>query len=123
MKLASLKDGRDGSLVVVSRDLSRCLDASQLAPTMQAALDDWSKVAPQLGELQNLQAQQPTPGFRQRRHQVIDVDIYIAHARAFLVRAIAGGETYPTAWGRTRKEAEHWAAQEALLTLEEQSQA
>ncbi len=42
-----------------------------------------------------------------------------AHARAFLVRAVAGGETYPTAWGRTRKEAEHWAAQEALLTLAE----
>jgi len=44
-----------------------------------------------------------------------------AHARAFLVRAIAGGESYATAWGRTRKEAEHWAAQEALLTLAEQS--
>jgi len=46
-----------------------------------------------------------------------------AHARAFLVRAIAGGESYPTAWGRTRKEAEHWAAQEALLTLAEQNSA
>ncbi len=46
-----------------------------------------------------------------------------AHARAFLVRAVAGGETYPTAWGRTRKEAEHWAAQEALLTLAGQSRA
>jgi ribonuclease-3 len=44
-----------------------------------------------------------------------------AHARAFLVRALSGGESFPTAWGRTRKEAEHWAAQEALLTLEERA--
>lgn len=42
-----------------------------------------------------------------------------AHARAFLVRAHAGDEAFPTAWGRTRKEAEGWAAFEALLLLEE----
>ena len=35
MKLASLKGGRDGRLVVVSRDLSRCADASAVAPTLQ----------------------------------------------------------------------------------------
>ena len=40
MKLASLKDGRDGRLVIVSRDLSRAVDATDIAPTMQAALDD-----------------------------------------------------------------------------------
>ncbi|NIA27827.1 MAG: 2-keto-4-pentenoate hydratase, partial [Desulfobulbaceae bacterium] len=38
MKLATLKGGRDGRLVVVSRDLARCLDASSMAPTLQAAL-------------------------------------------------------------------------------------
>jgi len=41
-----------------------------------------------------------------------------AHARAFLVRARAGESCFPSAWGRTRKEAERWAAHEALLTLE-----
>lgn len=41
-----------------------------------------------------------------------------AHARAFLVAAEAGGVRYPSAWGRTRKEAEMWAAYEALLVLE-----
>ena len=39
MKLASLKSGRDGLLVVVSRDLSRCAEANAVAPTLQAALD------------------------------------------------------------------------------------
>ena len=39
------------------------------------------------------------------------------NARAFLVRAQAGGRAFPSAWGRTMKEAEHWAAYEALLDL------
>ena len=48
MKLATLKSGgRDGTLVVVSRDLSRAVKA-QAAPTLQAALDAWSEVAPRL---------------------------------------------------------------------------
>ncbi len=42
-----------------------------------------------------------------------------AHARAFLVRARTPASTFPSAWGRTRKEAEHWAAYEALLVLDE----
>jgi len=40
-----------------------------------------------------------------------------AHAKAFLVCAEADGERFPSAWGRTRKEAESWAAHEALLVL------
>lgn len=48
MKLASLKDGRDGQLVIVSRDLSKAADATDIAPTLQAALDDWDVLAPQL---------------------------------------------------------------------------
>jgi len=39
MKLASLKHGRDGSLIVVSRDLTKATNAADIAPTMQAALD------------------------------------------------------------------------------------
>ena len=48
MKLASLKHGRDGQLVVVSRDLSKATSASDIAPTLQAALDEWDVLAPQL---------------------------------------------------------------------------
>jgi fumarylacetoacetate (FAA) hydrolase len=51
MKLASLKSGRDGRLVVVSSDLAWYADATQIAPTLQAALDDWDRVA---GDLENL---------------------------------------------------------------------
>ncbi len=46
-----------------------------------------------------------------------------AHARAFLVAARAVARRFPSAWGRTRKEAERWAAHEALLVLEAESQA
>jgi len=42
-----------------------------------------------------------------------------AHARAFLIQAELRGESFPPAWGRTRKEAESWAAHEALLVLRE----
>ena len=48
MKLASLKSGRDGRLVIVSGDLKRAVLASSIAPTMQAALDDWAGIAPAL---------------------------------------------------------------------------
>lgn len=48
MKLASLKGGRDGRLVVVSRDLSRAALVADIAATLQAALDDWAALAPKL---------------------------------------------------------------------------
>jgi fumarylacetoacetate (FAA) hydrolase len=49
MKLASLKGpGRDGRLVVVSRDLTRAVEVPRIAPTLQAALDDWAALAPAL---------------------------------------------------------------------------
>ena len=48
MKLASLKGGRDGRLVVVSNDLAWCADASSIAPTLQAALDNWDDLEPLL---------------------------------------------------------------------------
>ena len=41
-----------------------------------------------------------------------------AHARAFLVAARVEDRTFPSAWGRTEKEAERWAAHEALLVLQ-----
>jgi fumarylacetoacetate (FAA) hydrolase len=48
MKLASLKDGRDGRLVVVSRDLTRYADATSIAPTLQSALDNWKRTEARL---------------------------------------------------------------------------
>ncbi|AWF79448.1 2-keto-4-pentenoate hydratase [Microbulbifer sp. A4B17] len=51
MKLASLKSGRDGQLVVVSDDLTRMVPAGDIAPTMQSALDNWASVS---GELEKL---------------------------------------------------------------------
>ena len=52
MKLATLKNGtRDGKLVVVSKDLTRFTDASFLMPTLQAALDDWQRIAPHLAAM------------------------------------------------------------------------
>jgi fumarylacetoacetate (FAA) hydrolase len=52
MKLGSLKEGgRDGTLIVVSRDLSRAVRADGIAPTLQRALEDWSNIAPRLNAL------------------------------------------------------------------------
>ena len=51
MKLASLKHGRDGRLVVVSQDLNWFTDAFLIAPTLQAALDDWDNCGPRLQAL------------------------------------------------------------------------
>ena len=52
MKLATLRNGRpDGQLVVVSADLARCVSAGRIVPTLQAALDDWERVAPALTNL------------------------------------------------------------------------
>ena len=52
MKLGSLKEGgRDGSLIVVSRDLTRAVRATGIASTLQQALDDWSNAAPRLNAL------------------------------------------------------------------------
>jgi fumarylacetoacetate (FAA) hydrolase len=51
VKLASLKGGRDGRLAVVSRDLTRAVPATGIAPTLQAALDDWARARPALESL------------------------------------------------------------------------
>ena len=52
MKLGSLKEGgRDGTLVVVSRDLGRCRAVPAIARTLLAAMDDWATVEPQLRQV------------------------------------------------------------------------
>lgn len=52
MKLATLKDStRDGKLVVVSKDLTRCSEVGHIARTLQAALDDWAHAGPRLARV------------------------------------------------------------------------
>jgi fumarylacetoacetate (FAA) hydrolase len=49
MKLATLRNGsRDGALTIVSRDLKRAVSATAIAPTLQAAIDDWHRLVPAL---------------------------------------------------------------------------
>jgi fumarylacetoacetate (FAA) hydrolase len=106
MKLASLKHGRDGKLVVVSRDLTRCADASPAAATMQDALDDWDTAAPRLKEIADALekgsvAHQP---FDQancaaplpRSHGWADGSAYVNHVA--LVRKARGAELPPSFW-------------------------
>ena len=98
MKLASLKGGRDGRLVVVSHDLGRCIDASAVVPTLQAALDDWATVKPELEKLAARVDGGEGDGFDQsdcasplpRAYQWADGSAYINHVE--LVRKARGAE-------------------------------
>ncbi len=101
MKLATLKDGtRDGRLVVVSKDLTRYCAADNIAPTMQAALDNWDEVAPKLEALYtDVQHEAvPTERFHEREahsplpraYQWADGSAYINHVE--LVRKARGAE-------------------------------
>ena len=100
MKLASLKSGRDGKLVVVSKDLTKYTDASHVAPTLQAALDDWDTAAPKLNALaKDLElGSVPTERFHEhdcasplpRAYQWADGSAYINHVE--LVRKARGAE-------------------------------
>jgi len=100
MKLASLKSGRDGRLVVVSRDLARCAPAGGIAPTLQAALDDWARAEPLLQALSDKLNSGEIPGqpFDQtacasplpRAYQWADGSAYINHVE--LVRKARGAE-------------------------------
>jgi fumarylacetoacetate (FAA) hydrolase len=106
MKLASLKGGRDGRLVVVSNDLAWCADAGHIAPTLQAALDDWERHEPQLRLLatdlahgtipkdrfHERQAAAPLP----RAYQWADGSAYVNHVE--LVRKARGAEMPASFW-------------------------
>ena len=100
MKLASLNSGRDGRLVVVSRDLAWCCAADAIAPTLQAALDDWGRIAPRLEVLARDVEHQTVPLERfhereaasplPRAYQWADGSAYINHVE--LVRKARGAE-------------------------------
>ncbi|MDB5471011.1 MAG: 2-keto-4-pentenoate hydratase [Caulobacter sp.] len=106
MKLASLKSGRDGKLVVVSNDLAWCFDASAAAPTLQAALDDWERSEPILKALSaslevggvprerfhEHDAMSPLP----RAYQWADGSAYVNHVA--LVRKARGAEMPDSFW-------------------------
>ncbi|MDO1559224.1 fumarylacetoacetate hydrolase family protein [Brevundimonas sp. 2R-24] len=106
MKLASLKSGRDGRLVVVSDDLHWYTDAFLIAPTLQAALDDWERCGPELralaeslehdavprGRFHERQAAAPLP----RAYQWADGSAYVNHVE--LVRKARGAEMPESFW-------------------------
>jgi len=69
MKLASLKGGRDGRLVVVSGDLAWYAPAERIAPTLQAALDDWARCEPELRGLAESLEHGAAPRERFREHE------------------------------------------------------
>lgn len=107
MKLASLKRGRDGALLVVSRDLARAVEATDIAPTLQAALDDWDRAAPRLAERDALlndgrcresfvfdpaEVASPLP----RAFQWADGSAYVNHVE--LVRRARGAEMPASFW-------------------------
>ena len=100
MKLASLKSGRDGRLVVVADDLATAVEAGDIAPTLQAALEDWAVAAPKLQHLSDrlndgtgdpiplviADCAAPLP----RAYQWADGSVYLNHMR--LVREARGAE-------------------------------
>ena len=108
MKLATLKNAdRDGRLVVVSRDLKQAVDAKDVAPTLQAALDDWDVAAPKLNAIYELinrggamgafafdpvHAHSPLP----RAYQWADGSAYVNHVE--LVRKARGATMPPEFW-------------------------
>lgn len=106
MKLASLKHGRDGRLVVVSQDLNWFTDAFLIAPTLQAALDDWDQCGPRLLALAESLEHEGVPRGRFREHEAAsplprayqwaDGSAYVNHVE--LVRKARGAEMPATFW-------------------------
>jgi len=108
VKLATLADGsRDGRLVVVSRNLARYVEVPEIARTLQAALDDWIRVAPALaaiageldaGRLPDVRLFDPTHAMAPlpRAYQWVDGSAYVNHVE--LVRRARGAPMPPEFW-------------------------
>jgi len=105
MKLASLKKGRDGELIVVSRDLERAVSAASVATTMQAAIEDWAHAEPGLRALaEKLEAGEAEGSFKfqqdqvdavmPRNYQFLDGSAYLPHVER--VRKARGAELPPS---------------------------
>jgi fumarylacetoacetate (FAA) hydrolase len=107
MKLASLKHGRDGRLLVVSRDLKTCIAVPEIAPTLQAAMDSWSRSASDLVRIYDRLNAGTAPGAHPfdpkscasplpRAYQWADGSAYVTHVE--LVRKARGAEMPPSFW-------------------------
>lgn len=106
MKLASLKWGRDGRLVVVSNDLAWCVEATNVAPTLQAALDDWERCQPLLRGLAESLEHGSIPRVRFHEHDALsplprayqwaDGSAYVNHVA--LVRKARGADMPDSFW-------------------------
>lgn len=107
MKLASLRSGRDGELVVVSRDLGTCIGVPEIAHTLQQALDDWHEAAPRLGQVYHRLNEGSAEGFMPfdaracssplpRAYQWADGSAYVTHVE--LVRKARGAEMPQSFW-------------------------
>jgi fumarylacetoacetate (FAA) hydrolase len=104
VKLASLKGGRDGKLALVSRDLTRILPVPDVAPTLQAALEDWDAIAPRLVERAEAVEQRHGDTFDPahcaaplpRAYQWADASAYVVHVE--LVRKARGAELPSSFW-------------------------
>ena len=106
VKLASLKHGRDGRLVVVSDDLAWYADAGAIAPTLQAALDNWADAAPRLAALAEDVNHEAIPRERfherdaaspqPRAYQWADGSAYVNHVA--LVRQARNAEMPESFW-------------------------
>jgi fumarylacetoacetate (FAA) hydrolase len=106
MKLASLKHGRDGRLVVVSSNLKRAAFVADVADTLQQALDNWPEMSVKLnkahGELEagkresfafdEAACASPLP----RAFQWADGSAYVNHVE--LVRKARGAEMPQSFW-------------------------
>jgi fumarylacetoacetate (FAA) hydrolase len=108
MKLASLKEGgRDGTLIVVDRELKRAVRATNVAPTLQKALDNWAAISPKLAALAEQLRDDKAPGSFEldttalaaplpRAYQWADGSAYVVHVE--MVRKARGVEMPPSFW-------------------------
>ena len=106
MKLASLPQGRDGRLVVVSDDLAWYADADHIVPTLQGLLDNWDRLAPAVEALAVELAHEAIPRRRfhereaaaplPRAYQWADGSAYVNHVE--LVRQARGAELPTSFW-------------------------
>ena len=106
MKLASLKGGRDGRLVVVSNDLAWYSPADRIALTLQDALDDWERCEPELRGLSESLEHGSVPKARFHEHdaasplprayQWADGSAYVNHVA--LVRQARAAEMPESFW-------------------------
>ena len=106
MKLASLPQGRDGRLVVVSDDLAWYAEAGHIVPTLQGLLDDWDRLAPEVESLGIELAHEAIPRLRfhereaaaplPRAFQWADGSAYVNHVE--LVRQARGAQLPESFW-------------------------